>query len=56
MVLFFIPGSVRQSLQDHEEILYLIKQGKYGNDKECLRNHINYTAKVIEGKILQTTL
>jgi DNA-binding GntR family transcriptional regulator len=48
--LFYIPGSVRQSLQDHRDILDFIKKGEYGKAKKCLLNHINYTSKVLQGK------
>jgi DNA-binding GntR family transcriptional regulator len=48
----FIPGSVRHSLKDHREILDFIKKGEYDKAKECLMNHINYTAEVLQSKIL----
>ncbi|MGD0916115.1 MAG: GntR family transcriptional regulator [Thermodesulfobacteriota bacterium] len=52
IMYLFIPGSVRHSLQDHREILDFIKRGEYDKAKECIENHINYTAEVLQSKIL----
>jgi DNA-binding GntR family transcriptional regulator len=52
VMYLFIPGSVRHSLKDHREILDFIKKGEYDKAKECLMNHINYTAEVLQSKIL----
>lgn len=53
MIYFFVPGSLGKSTQDHAEILNLIKAGKFGEAKKSLLNHIRYTTKVLENKMLQ---
>ena len=51
IMYLFVPGSSRQSLQDHREILDFIKMGEYDKAKECLVNHIDYTAEVLKRRI-----
>lgn len=52
IIYLSIPGTVKQSLQDHREILDFVKMGEYDRAKECLINHIDYTARVLQSKIL----
>jgi DNA-binding GntR family transcriptional regulator len=51
IMYLFVPGSGRHSLQDHREILDFIRMGEYDKAKECLVNHIDYTAEVLQKKI-----
>jgi DNA-binding GntR family transcriptional regulator len=53
---FFVQDSASHSLQHHEEIFHLIKQGKYDHAKVCLLNHLSYIEKVIKDKIRDATL
>ena len=53
VMYLFIPGSVDRSLEDHREILQLLKKGKYDQAKEYLLSHLKFAAEVLKSKILQ---
>lgn len=43
-----IPDTARRSLEDHQQILNLIKTGDYHQARECMRAHIAYLARFQE--------
>jgi DNA-binding GntR family transcriptional regulator len=47
----FIPGLTRNSQQEHQEILTLIRIGEYVRAKETMSEHINGFVKLLEAKI-----
>jgi DNA-binding GntR family transcriptional regulator len=53
VMYLFMPGSVDQSLEDHREILDLIKKGAYDEAKKSLLKHLEFASRVLEDKIQQ---
>jgi len=56
VMYLFLPGSVDQSIQDHREILNLVRTGDYDPAKKSLLNHLRFAAEVLKGKIRQNLL
>ncbi len=52
-IYLYIPGSGRRSIEEHQQILGLIKEGSYEKAKKFMREHINYTFEFLRNKILQ---
>jgi DNA-binding GntR family transcriptional regulator len=52
-IYLYIPGSGRRSIEEHQQILGLIKEGSYKKAKKFMRDHINYTFEFLRNKILQ---
>jgi len=52
-IYLYIPGSERRSIEEHQEILSLIKGGSYNSAKKFMREHINYTFKFLRAKIVE---
>ncbi len=46
---FSVPEAAKRSLEDHQQLLDLIKAGDYDRARECLRTHIAYVAQLSEG-------
>jgi DNA-binding GntR family transcriptional regulator len=46
-----IPGSEAKALEDHREILQLLKKNAYEKAKKIMRSHINLSLKSLEKKI-----
>ena len=53
VMYLFMPGSVDQSLEDHRDILNLVRKGDYDRAKECLLNHLRFASEVLKAKIRQ---
>jgi DNA-binding GntR family transcriptional regulator len=51
VMYLFLPGSVDQSLQDHREILNLVKSGDFDRAKTCHLNHLRFASEVLKTKI-----
>ena len=47
----FVPNRSRDSLQEHEQIIDLLKKKKYEQVKELLRFHINYLFNIVAPRI-----
>jgi len=52
-IYLYIPGSGRRSIEEHQQILGLIKEGFYKKAKKFMREHIGYTFEFLRNKILQ---
>lgn len=52
-IYLYIPGSGRRSIEEHQQILGLIKEGSYKKAKKFMRDHISYTFEFLRNKILQ---
>jgi len=55
-IYFHIEGTAQHSLDDHKEILELIKNGDYDHAKEKLRRHIHYAVGLVKNKISGPTV
>lgn len=53
VMYLFMPGSVDKSLQDHREILNLIKKGEFDKAKESLLKHLEFASQVLKERIQQ---
>lgn len=53
VMYLFMPGSVGQSLQDHQKIINLIKKAEFNQAKEALLKHLRFTSEVLKSKIQQ---
>lgn len=53
VMYLFIPGSVDVSLQNHREILDLIKKSKYDQAKKALLKHLGFASELLKDKIQQ---
>jgi DNA-binding GntR family transcriptional regulator len=52
-IYLYIPSSVRRSIEEHNQLIELIKDGNYGKAKAFMREHINYTFDFLKTKILE---
>ena len=55
-IYFQIEGAVQHSLDDHKEILQLIRNGNYDQAKEKLRKHINYAGELVKSKVFHQAM
>jgi len=55
-IYFNVDGAVQYSLDEHEKILELIRNGNYDQAKEELREHIKYAAKLVKSMIFDQTI
>lgn len=51
VMYLFMPGSVDQSLQDHRDILNLVRKRDLDQAKTCLLNHLRFASEVLKAKI-----
>lgn len=52
-IYLYIPGSGRRSIEEHNRLIELIKDGNYGKAKTFMREHISYTFDFLRTKILE---
>jgi DNA-binding GntR family transcriptional regulator len=50
-IYLFIPGMGRKFLQEHCQLLELLKGGNYSEGKDCLINHMNSSFQLIEEEV-----
>jgi DNA-binding GntR family transcriptional regulator len=55
-IYFNVDGAVQHSLEDHEGILELIRDGNYDQAKDKLREHIKYAAKLVKSMIFDQAI
>ena len=51
-IYFYAEGTAQHSLEDHNRLLELIRNGDHDQAKEELKRHINYTVELVKTKIL----
>jgi DNA-binding GntR family transcriptional regulator len=52
-IYLYIPGSGRRSIEEHQQVLGLIRDGSYDKAKRFMREHIRYTFEFLRNKILE---
>ena len=55
-IYFNVDGAVQYSLDEHEKILGLIRNGNYDQAREELREHIKYAAKLVKSTIFDQAI
>ena len=55
-IYFNVDGAVQYSLDEHEKILELIRNGNYDQAKEELRKHIQYAAELVKSKVFDQAI
>jgi DNA-binding GntR family transcriptional regulator len=48
IIYLFIPGAAPHSVDEHHQVLDLIKMGSYEKAKEVMRQHINYAFELLK--------
>lgn len=51
-IYFHIADAARHSLEDHNRVLELIREGNFDQAKEELRKHIHYTVDLVKNRII----
>jgi len=55
-IYFYAEGTAQHSLEDHNRVLELIRNGDYDQAKEELKRHINYTVELVKTRILDRVI
>ncbi len=51
-IYFHIDDAARHSLEDHNKVLSLVREGDFDQAKEELRKHIHYTVDLVKNRII----
>lgn len=51
-IYFHIEDAARHSLEDHNKVLALVRDGNFDQAKEELRKHIHYTVDLVKNRII----
>lgn len=51
-IYFHIDDAARHSLEDHNKVLALVREGNFDKAKEKLRKHIHYTVDLVKNRII----
>lgn len=51
-IYFHIDDAARHSLEDHNKVLALVREGNFDQAKEELRKHIHYTVDLVKNRII----
>ena len=51
-IYFHIDDAARHSLEDHNKVLALVRDGNFDQAKEELRKHIHYTVDLVKNRII----
>lgn len=55
-ICLYVPGQLIKSKEQHEEILNLIKKGRYEQAKQHLISHINSLVTILESKMEKSSI